>query len=95
MCSKPLQSCLTFCNPLDYSLPGFSVHGALQARILEWGAMLSSRGSSQPRITWVITPQPSSLSLFSPALAGGFFTTSTTWEAYQILQSQFSEDLCG
>ena len=43
------MSCLTLCNPLDYSLPGFSVHGILQARILEWVAMPSSRGSSRPR----------------------------------------------
>ena len=38
-----------FCNTLDYSQPGSSVHGILQARILEWVAMPSSRGSSQPR----------------------------------------------
>ena len=44
-----LQSCLTLCNPLDYSLPGSYVHGILQARILEWVAMPSSRGSSLPR----------------------------------------------
>ena len=37
----------TLCNPMDYSLPGSSVHGILQARILEWVAMCSSRGSSQ------------------------------------------------
>ena len=43
------QSCLTLCDPKDYSLPGSSVHGILQARVLEWVAMLSSRGSSQPR----------------------------------------------
>ena len=30
------QSCLTLCNPMDYSLPGSSVHGIFQARILEW-----------------------------------------------------------
>ena len=35
MHAKSLQSCLTFCNPLDYNLPGSSVHGILQARILE------------------------------------------------------------
>ena len=35
-----------FCNPIDYSPPGSSVHGILQARILEWVAMPSSRGSS-------------------------------------------------
>ena len=43
------QSCLTLCDPMDYSPPGSSVHGILQARVLEWVAMLSSRGSSQPR----------------------------------------------
>ena len=37
------------CNPIDCSLPGFSVHGILQARILEWVAISFSRGSSQPR----------------------------------------------
>ena len=43
------QSCLTLCNPVDCSPPGSSVHGILQARILEWVAMPSSRGSFQPR----------------------------------------------
>ena len=37
------------CNPMDLSLPGSSVHGILQARILEYIAMPSSRGSSGPR----------------------------------------------
>ena len=39
----------TLCNPMDCSPPGSSVHGILQAGILEWVAMPSSRGSSQPR----------------------------------------------
>ena len=43
------QLCLTLCDPMDCSPPGSSVHGILQARILEWVAMPSSRGSSQPR----------------------------------------------
>ena len=46
------QSCPTLCNlmdPMDYSPPGSSVHGILQARILEWVAMPSTRGSSQAR----------------------------------------------
>ena len=43
------QLCPTLCDPMDYSLPGSSVHGILQARILEWVAISSSRGSSQPR----------------------------------------------
>ena len=47
--AKWLQSCLTLCNPVDCCPPGFSVHGILQARILEWVAVPSSRGSSQPR----------------------------------------------
>ena len=38
-----------FCDPMDYSPPGCSVHGILQVRMLEWVAMPASRGSSQPR----------------------------------------------
>ena len=48
-CSLVAKSCLTLCDPMDYSPPGSSVHGILQASILEWAAMPSSRGSSQPR----------------------------------------------
>ena len=44
--AKSLQSCLTLCDPTDSSLSGFSIHGILQARILEWVAMPSSRGCS-------------------------------------------------
>ena len=40
------QSCLTLFEPMDSSMPGSSVHGMLQARILEWTAILFSRGSS-------------------------------------------------
>ena len=43
------QSCPTLCDPTDCSPPGSSVHGILQARILEWVAFPSSGGSSQPR----------------------------------------------
>ena len=46
---KITQSCLTLCDPMDYSLPVSSVHGILQARILEWVAIPFSRGSSQDR----------------------------------------------
>ena len=42
------QSCLTLCDAMDCSLPDFSVHGILQARILEWVACPFSRVSSQP-----------------------------------------------
>ena len=45
--AKLLQSCL--CNPMDHSPPGSSIHGILQARILEWVVISFFRGSSQPR----------------------------------------------
>ena len=57
------QSCLTLCGPVDCSSPGSSVRGVLQARILEWVVMPSSRGSSQLR-------DQTQVSHF----AGGFFT---------------------
>ena len=47
--SEVAQSCLTLCDPVDCSLPGSSVHGIVQARILEWVTISFSRGSSQPR----------------------------------------------
>ena len=70
--AKSLQSCPTLRDPMDHSPPLSSVHGILQARILEWIAKLHG-----------IFPTPSLnlLSPMSPALADGFFTTSTTWEA--------------
>ena len=46
VCAKSHQSCQTLCDPMDYSLPGSSVHGILQVRIMEWVAMPSSRESS-------------------------------------------------
>ena len=64
VCAKSLQSCLTLCNPVYYSPPGSSVHGILQARILEWVAMPSSRGSSSPRDRSCIS-----------CIAGRFYTT--------------------
>ena len=47
--SEVAQSCLTLCDLVDCSLPGSSVHGILQARVLERVAISFSRGSSQPR----------------------------------------------
>ena len=67
---KSLQSCPTLCDPADCSPPGFFDHGLLQARILEWIAMPSCRGSSWPRDwTWVSWT------------AGRFFTIWATREA--------------
>ena len=50
VCIAPsLHSCPTLCDPMDCSPPGSSVHGILQARMLEWVAIPFSRGSFQPR----------------------------------------------
>ena len=49
VCTLSPQSCLTLCNPMDGPPRGSSVHDILQASILEWVAMPSSRGSSRPR----------------------------------------------
>ena len=76
--AKSLQSCPALCNPYGLYLPGSSVCGVLQARILEWIAMPSSRGSSRP------DPGVKPKSLTSPESVGRFFTTSTAWEALMM-----------
>ena len=62
-CAQSLQSCPTLCDTTDYSPSGSSVHGILQAGILEWVAMPSSRGSSRPRIELAspVFPAPTEL----------------------------------
>ena len=64
---------------MDRSLPDSSVHGIFQARILEWIAMPSSRGSSQPRDKTCFSYVCISMS------AGGFFTTSNTYYSTPVL----------
>ena len=64
---------MTLCNPVDCSLPGSSVQRILQVRILEWVVIFSSR--------YLPDLETEPTSFMSPALAGGFFTTSTMWEA--------------
>ena len=73
VCVKLLHLCSTLCDPKDYSPPGSSIHGILQARILEWVAVPSPGDLPNPGI------EPTSLT--PSALAGRFFTTSATWEA--------------
>ena len=68
---KLTQLCLTLCDPMDYT-----VHGILQARILEWIAFPFSRGSSQPRDQTQVSH-----------IAGGFFTSWATREARLSWQS--------
>ena len=66
-------SCLTLCDPMDCRPPSSSVHGILQARILEWVAIAFFKGSSQPKDqTWV------------SYIAGRFFTVWATREAGKV-----------
>ena len=69
--------CLTLCDPMDCSPPGSSVHGILQARILEWVACPPPGDLPDP------VKEPTSLT--SPALAGEFFTT---WKAHSPNQTR-------
>ena len=66
---KVVQSCPTFCDPMDYK-----IHSILQARILEVVAFPFSRGSSQPR-DWT--------QVQVSCIADGFFASSTTREAQE------------
>ena len=68
-----LQLCQTLCDPRDYTPPGSSVRGILQARILEWVACHTPGDLPNPEI------EPTSF--VSPALADRFLTTRPTWEA--------------
>ena len=78
MCCAVLlaQSCLTLCNPVDCSLPGASVPGILQGRILEWVAVSFSRGSSWPRDWTCIS-----------CISGRFFTSWANSQAHFIHSS--------
>ena len=69
-CCLVAQSCPTLWDSVDYSPTGSSVHGPSQARILEWVAMPSSRGSSQPRDRTQVS-----------CIAGRFLTPEATREA--------------
>ena len=68
--SQATQSCPTLCNPTDCSLPGSSVHGIFQARVLEWAAISFSKRSCRPRDQTQIS-----------RIAGRHFTIWTTREA--------------
>ena len=68
------QSCPTLCDPMDCSSPGSSVHGILQARILEWVAIPFSQGTSWPRDRTQVS-----------RIAGSFFTTWATRGALMLV----------
>ena len=60
--SEVAQSCPTLSDPMDYSLPGYSVHGIFQARVLEWGAiafsaMTTAAESHFSRVRLCVTPE--------------------------------------
>ena len=89
MYAKSPQSCLTLCEPMDCSPPGSSVHGIVQARMLERVAMPSSRGSSQPRIE---PTSPAALALQVSSLllslrGSPYFTQNSVYKL--MLPSQF------
>ena len=73
---KVARSCLILCYPLNSRVPGSSVHGILQARIVEWLAVPFSRGSSKSRDGTQISH-----------ITGGFFPIWTTKEASNNLRS--------
>ena len=74
--SEVAQSCLTLCDPMDCSLPGSSVHGIFQARVLEWVAISFSRGSSRLR-DWTLVS----------CIAGRHFTI---WATREVLKFHLS-----
>ena len=76
MCAKLLQSCPTLCDPMDGRPPGSSVHGLLQAKY--WSGLPCPPPGDLPEL------RIKCMSLKPPALAGGFFTTSTTWESQNL-----------
>ena len=71
---KVTQSCPTLCDTMDCSPPGSSIHGILQARILEWVAVSFSRGSSWPRNQTRVS-----------CIAGRFFTAWAMREAPKVI----------
>ena len=74
--AKSFQLCPAFCVPMGCRPPGSSVHGILQAGIVEWVAMPFSRGSSQPRV-WI----------WASCIIGRFFTVWATREASSWLKT--------
>ena len=82
VCAKSFQ-CLTLCNPMYCSPPGSSVHGILQARILEWVAMPCSSGSSQSRDRTLVS--------FGSCISGRFFITERPGKPpFPIILSKWS-----
>ena len=79
--SEVAQSCPTFCNPMDCSVPGSSIHGIFQARILEWVAISFSRRSLRPR-DWIQIS----------CIIGRRFTIWTTREVQKCIRTAWPQD---
>ena len=77
------QSCLTLCDPMDCGPPGFSVHGVLHTRIVEWVAISFSRDSSQARDQTQVSH-----------IADRFFTVWTTGEALISITKESRRNKC-
>ena len=78
-CANLLQSCPTLCNLMDCSPPGSSVHGHSAGK--NWSGLPCLPPGNLPN-------QGSNPRLMSPALSGGFFTTSATWEASPVCEDE-------
>ena len=78
------QLCLTLCDLMDCSPLGSSIHGILQARMLEWVATLFSRGSSRPRDQTQVS-----------CIAGRFFTIWATGDTYQKTVNKIYSEYIG
>ena len=74
VCAQSLQLCPTLCNTTDHSPPGYPVHGDSPGKNTAVGCHALLQG--------IFPTQGLNPHLMSPALAGGFFTTSATWEAW-------------
>ena len=96
------SSWLTLCNPMNCSLPGSSVYGILQTRILEWVVIPFSMGSSQPRdwiqisctagrffTIWATNRQVNEMIINDPRSLLYFFPSSSTWD-FQVQGSRLS-----
>ena len=88
MCVLSCFSRVQLCNPTDCSPPVSSVHGLLQARILEWVTIILLQGN-------LPDPGIEPWSLMSPALAGRFFTSNATWEALMMGLVALKEEEAG
>ena len=82
-CVLVIQSCLTLCDPMDFSPPSSSVHGILQARILDWVAIPFSKTILCPRNpTPGLYPEKTTIQkdICTPMFTAAVFTVARTWE---------------